>query len=131
MVPERHNTYKILPSMNEKQKNSNELDADETIALDDEGYLKDFNDWSPEIATYLSSKDGIDLTDDHWDIIYFARSYFTRYGISPMPRVIVKELNKEIGVTKYSIKRLFALFPGRPSRSICRYAGLPQPSGCT
>ena len=102
-----------------------------TIALDEDGFLSDPNDWSPQVAEYFSSADGVLLTEAHWQVIHFARDYYKAFGIGPMPKVIVKKLNRQLGRDKYSIKMLYSLFPDTPARRICRYAGTPQPSGCT
>jgi len=100
-------------------------------ALNDEGFLENYNDWSLGLALYFSSQDGVELTGDKWEILLFTRNYFKRYRISPMPKIIVKCLNKASGFEKYNIKRLFSLFPPPASRTICLYSGIPQPAGCT
>ena len=101
------------------------------ITLDEDGFLSDPNDWSPQVAEYFSAADGVLLTEAHWQVINFARDYYKAFGIGPMPKVIVKKLNRQLGLDKYSIKMLYSLFPDTPARRICRYAGTPQPSGCT
>jgi len=102
-----------------------------TIALDEDGFLVNPNDWSTQVAEYFSAADGVLLTDLHWQVIQFARDYYRSFGIGPMPKVIVKMLNRQLGCEEYSIKMLYSLFPETPARRICKYAGTPQPAGCT
>lgn len=101
------------------------------IELDDDGYLKDFDDWSEELATYFSSNDEIRLTETHWEVIRFVREYYREYQQTPMPKIIIKRLNSRYGSKKYSIKMLYRIFPETPVRLACRYAGIPKPQGCT
>jgi len=103
----------------------------ETIALDDDGFLVNPDDWSPQVAEYFSTSDGLLLTDEHWQVIQFAREYYRTFRIGPMPKVIIKRLNRQLGYERYSIKLLYSLFPETPARRICKYAGTPQPAGCT
>jgi tRNA 2-thiouridine synthesizing protein E len=102
-----------------------------TIALDDDGLLVDPDDWTPQVAECLSEADGVFLTDEHWQVIQFARDYYRTFGIGPMPKVIVKRLNRQLCCERYSVKTLYSLFPEAPARRICKYAGTPQPAGCT
>jgi TusE/DsrC/DsvC family sulfur relay protein len=48
-----------------------------------------------------------------------------------MPKVLIRGLNKEAGEERYTMKFLYGLFPDHPMRRACRYAGVPQPAGCT
>ena len=102
-----------------------------TIALDDDGFVANPNDWSPQVSEYFSVADGVLLTEEHWQVIQFARDYYRTFGIGPMPKVIVKMLNRQLGYERYSIKMLYSLFRETPARRICKYAGTPQPAGCT
>ena|SRR5208337_28202 len=102
-----------------------------TIELDADGFLANPDDWFPPVAEYFSAADDILLTEEHWQIIRFARDYYRTFKISPMPKVIVVRLNRQLGSERYSIKLLYSLFPEKPVRRICKYAGIPQPAGCT
>ena len=102
-----------------------------SFALDEDGFLANPDDWSTQVAEYFSAADGISLSKEHWQVIQFARDYYRTFGIGSMPKVIVKRLNQQVGCEKYSIKMLYALFPETPARRICKYAGTPQPAGCT
>ncbi len=43
---------------------------DGNVELDDEGFLKDFSQWSVEAAHALAEREGIELTEDHLKVIH-------------------------------------------------------------
>lgn len=101
------------------------------IPLDENGHLVNTGDWSEGLARYLAEIDGLVLDDRHWLVIRFIREYFGRFDSVPMPKVLIKVLNREAGEERYTMKFLYGLFPDHPMRRSCRYAGVPQPAGCT
>lgn len=101
------------------------------IPLDADGHLINADDWSEGLAGHLAGLDGRTLEAEHWEVLRFVRGYYLRYQIVPMPKVIIKGLNKKLGEGQYTIKQLYALFSPAPMRRACRYAGIPQPAGCT
>lgn len=105
--------------------------ANRSIPLDEEGFLMDVHDWSPQVAEHFALTDGLQLDDEHWIVLRFARDYYKTFCISPMPKIIVKGLNRQTQSEQYNVKKLYALFPDTPARRICKYAGIPQPAGCT
>ncbi|HIJ60439.1 MAG TPA: TusE/DsrC/DsvC family sulfur relay protein [Nitrospirae bacterium] len=100
------------------------------IEVDEDSYLVNLDDWSPELATQLASNDGLTLTDSHWEVINFLRDYYQKYQIAPMIKILVKEIGKVMGPEKGNTKYLYELFPDGPAKQACRYAGLPKPTGC-
>ncbi|MCG6553895.1 MAG: TusE/DsrC/DsvC family sulfur relay protein [Candidatus Magnetominusculus sp. LBB02] len=104
--------------------------AGKKIELDEDGYLTNLNDWSDDVAKLLSKEDNLDLTDAHWEVINFLRSYYQQYQIAPMIKILVKEIKKTMGADKGNTKYLYQLFPDGPAKQACRYAGLPKPTGC-
>jgi tRNA 2-thiouridine synthesizing protein E len=105
--------------------------AGRLIPLDEDGHLVNAEDWSEGLAFQFALRDGMELTDDHWQVIRFVREYHLRFRNIPMPRLLVKGLNRAPGREQFTIKALYALFPDTPMRRSCRYAGIPQPAGCT
>jgi tRNA 2-thiouridine synthesizing protein E len=101
------------------------------IPLDEDGHLVNAGDWSEGLAGHLAALDGLEFAENHWQVIRFIREYYLRYESVPMPKVIIKGLNKQQGAEVYTIKHLYALFPHTPMRRACRYAGVPQPAGCS
>ncbi len=100
------------------------------IEVDEDGYLTKLDDWSKELAQFMAEKDGITLSDAHWEIINFLRDYYQKYQIAPMIKILVKEVAKVMGPDKGNTKYLYELFPDGPAKQACRYAGLPKPTGC-
>ncbi len=93
------------------------------VELDDEGYLKNPDDWTPEIAEAFAEEEGIELTEKHWQVINFVRDYHKEHGEPPTLRRITK-------LSGISTKELYQLFPGGPAKKVARIAGLGKPKGC-
>ncbi len=97
----------------------------------DEGYLLDLNQWNDDVARYLAKSEGIgELSGPHWEIILFLRWFYKEYAISPMVKILMKELEKKYGKEKSSRTYLYELFPHGPSKQGTRIAGLPKPHDC-
>ena len=95
-----------------------------TLDTDEEGYLANLSDWEPGVAQVMAESDECDLTDNHWEVINFLRSYYEEYQIAPAVRVLTKAIGKKLGKDKGNSKYLYSSIPTvRPSRR----AGTP---GC-
>ncbi|EIJ36273.1 TusE/DsrC/DsvC family sulfur relay protein [Thiothrix nivea] len=101
-----------------------------SIPLDEEGYLENLSDWTPEVAAALATAEDVTLTDEHWEILNFLREYYEEYQIAPAVRVLTKAVGKRLGADKGNSKYLYSLFPYGPGKQACKYAGLPKPTGC-
>lgn len=101
-----------------------------TIETDEEGYLVDLTEWTEDAAQILADQDGLELTDNHWEVIRFLRDYYDEYQIAPAVRVLTKAIGKKLGKEKGNSKYLYELFPYGPAKQACRFAGLPKPTGC-
>ena len=99
-------------------------------AVDEEGYLANLNDWTPEIAGELAESEGIEMSDEHWEIVNFLREYYDEYMVAPAIRVLTKAVGKKMGKDKGNQKYLYELFPYGPGKQACKIAGLPKPTGC-
>jgi tRNA 2-thiouridine synthesizing protein E len=96
----------------------------ESVEFNDEGYMVDSEEWTPEIAKVLAREEGIpELTDAHWMIIEFCRQRATESGAAPTLRQIT-------GGTDVTTKELFALFPKGPAKKVAKISGLGKPEGC-
>ena len=49
--------------------------AGKTLQLDKDGYLQRLQDWSPQVASALAAREGINLRAAHWEIIDLLRSF--------------------------------------------------------
>ena len=101
-----------------------------SLETDEEGYLSNLSDWEKDVADVMAKADGIDLSDDHWEIINFLREYYEEYQIAPAVRVLTKAVGKKLGKDKGNSKYLYELFPYGPGKQACKFAGLPKPTGC-
>jgi len=101
---------------------------DKEVEIDEEGYLADLREWSPEVCNKLAELDNQVLTDNHWEVIKFLRDYYDEYQIAPALRVMTKAMGKKFGPNKGSNEYLYELFPYDPAKQACRYAGLPRPT---
>ena len=101
-----------------------------SLETDEEGYLSNLADWEKDVADVMAKADGIDLSDDHWEIINFLREYYEEYQIAPAVRVLTKAVGKKLGKDKGNSKYLYELFPYGPGKQACKFAGLPKPTGC-
>ncbi len=98
--------------------------AGKVVEVNEEGFLTDPSQWTPEIAVELAKEEGIEeLTEAHWKIIEYCRQSAAATGKSPTLR------NITVG-TGISTKDLFALFPKGPAKKVARIAGLGKPEGC-
>ncbi|RMH64624.1 MAG: TusE/DsrC/DsvC family sulfur relay protein [Calditrichaeota bacterium] len=95
-----------------------------TVERDDEGYLKNPNDWTEEMAPELAKEMGIDtLTDEHWKVIRFMRQDFQEKGQVPT----IRRMKVAGGIP---VKDLYNLFPKGPAKKAAYIAGLGKPHGC-
>lgn len=98
--------------------------------LDKDGYLRDHRRWDEAVATALAARDGIVLTDAHWEILHALRNFYARYELSPATRPLLKYLGQELGPEKAGSLYVMQLFHGTPAKTIARLAGLPKPPNC-
>ena len=96
---------------------------DKILQMNDEGFLLDSSEWTPEIGEALAREAGIELTDKHWKVITFCRKDAAREGASPG----LRRISKLSGV---KMKELYQLFPKGPGKLAARVAGLPKPQAC-
>ena len=101
-----------------------------SIAVDEEGYLENRDDWNMDIAKAIAKEEGLDMTDAHCEVVNFLREYYDEYQIAPAVRVLTKSIGKKLGKDKGNSKYLYELFPYGPAKQACKIAGLPKPTGC-
>ncbi|MDJ0879063.1 MAG: TusE/DsrC/DsvC family sulfur relay protein [Halieaceae bacterium] len=99
-------------------------------AFDKEGFLRRLEDWSPEVAEQIAEREGIELSDAHWEIITLLREFYQRFEASPANRALVKFTAQQLGAEKGRSIYLMSLFPGSPAKLGSKIAGLPKPDNC-
>lgn len=98
--------------------------AIESVERTENGYLVNTSDWNEEIAAELFAEEGIDPTQEHWDVVNYVRTE-TLNGDEPNERSIMKAMGKLWG-RKVSSKDMYEMFPGMPSKQGLKIGGCPQ-----
>jgi len=101
-----------------------------SITLDKEGYLTRLSDWSENVAIAIANNEGIDLTEEHWEILNLLRKFHAQFEHAPAMRILVKAVKKQFGEAKGNSIYLMSLFPDSPAKRAARIAGLPRPTNC-
>ena len=64
-------------------------------AIDDEGYLINFDDWDEAVAAVLARREGLEeLPADKLAALRFIREHFKKYNYFPIPNAICKTIHK-------------------------------------
>jgi len=100
------------------------------VAINEQGFLLDMLQWNEQLAVRLASIEGIELTEEHWEILYFIRQFYLDYKYLPNARVFSKAIKNKLGVEKAQSRYLLKLFPQGPLKYSCKIAGLPKPPSC-
>lgn len=101
-----------------------------SVALDQEGFLVDLNDWSEPVAEALANAEGITLQAEHWEILRVLREFYREFQLSPATRPLIKYSALKLGPEKGNSMHLNRLFKGTPAKLAAKLAGLPKPSNC-
>jgi dissimilatory sulfite reductase related protein len=93
------------------------------VPLDDEGFLLNRHDWSERIAVELARSDDFVMTEQVMAFIREARAMYDDNGTVPPIRLFAKR-------QQVSVKDLYDIFKKGPMKLICKWGGLPKPTGC-
>ncbi|HHZ88769.1 MAG TPA: TusE/DsrC/DsvC family sulfur relay protein [Chromatiaceae bacterium] len=99
-------------------------------AADPNGNLIGMDDWSEVIATGIAADEGLELTDEHMEVVLFLRDYYRANGGDDPARELSAVLDEQF-MPKGGSRYLYTLFPGGPVRQGSRIAGLPAPDHVT
>jgi tRNA 2-thiouridine synthesizing protein E len=97
------------------------------VPTDDEGYLIDPADWNETVAEALAEREGLQLTDLHWQVLRFMREYLDEHQLIPDARFVIRFLADDVGVGDSARQQLFELFPYGYVRQACKIAGMRRP----
>ncbi len=100
------------------------------FATDVQGFLKDRLQWSEDLGREIARRDGVELTDEHWEVIHYFREYYDDYNIPPPIRMVIRVFKKAFGEENANSRYLLSLFPEGATKSASKYAGLPKPKNC-
>ncbi|MCB1504981.1 MAG: TusE/DsrC/DsvC family sulfur relay protein [Hyphomicrobiaceae bacterium] len=102
--------------------------AGRLIHLDEHGFLVDPEEWDADVARTLALQQGIELTEDHWDVIAFMREFLTEHGVAADARFVMRFLDERATAQgKSGRELLFELFPYGYVGQACRISGMRQP----
>ncbi|MEE9354466.1 MAG: TusE/DsrC/DsvC family sulfur relay protein [Methylococcaceae bacterium] len=100
------------------------------IPTTDRGFLINSCEWNETVAQAIAEQEKIELTENHWEILFFIRGYYQIYNHLPNTRMFVKAVRKTLGDGKGNSLYLHRLFPEGPLKYACKLAGLPKPPNC-
>ncbi len=96
--------------------------AGKTIQVNEEGYLKNFSEWTPEVGEEIAKENNITLGTRHWDVLKYLQGEFK----AELP-ISIRKIGKSNVV---DIKEFYALFPQGPLKTASKIAGIPKPASC-
>ena len=95
-----------------------------------EGYIVDLDQWSEDFVRALAAHEGLELTDEHWEIIRYIRDYHDRNNVQPNVRTMIKHFTEVWGPERGSNRYLHDIFPkGGPQKQGNRLAGIRRTKG--
>jgi tRNA 2-thiouridine synthesizing protein E len=100
------------------------------LATTEQGFLLNSQDWNENVALSLAERNNLQLSEQHWEIVWFIRTYYQQYRHLPNNRAFVKAVASSLGPDKGNNRYLHRLFPDGPLKFACLLAGLPKPPNC-
>ena len=93
-----------------------------SVDVSGEGYMNDASQWTKEIAKEIAKEEGIELTDQHFELIEFIRN-----KVNSGEALTIRGIGKS-GIV--DIKGFYQLFPGAPLKKATKISGVPKPASC-
>src|SRR3989344_8237640 len=60
------------------------------VLTDSEGYILNLGDWSEDFARALARQEGLELTDEHWEVIRYLRASVEQHGVQEQVREMIR-----------------------------------------
>lgn len=99
----------------------------QTLEADANGFLLNTEEWSEDVAQVIAEKEGVILTEKHWDVVnYLREEYFNDGGKQPNMRTLVKAMQEKWSDNTVNAKVLYDLFPLNPDKQASKIGGLPD-----
>lgn len=83
--------------------------------------------WDIDLAKATAKADGMNLSDDHWDLIRALQEYYHKVEFPHLRQI--KDALEEKFHSRGGMKYLYQIIPGGPIAQGCRLAGLNVPAG--
>lgn len=84
-------------------------------------------DWDVTMAENTAKSDGVNLSEDHWDLIRALQEYYRKVDFPNLRQI--KDALEEKFHSRGGMKYLYQIIPGGPVAEGCRLAGLNVPAG--
>lgn len=104
------------------------IGAENMAPCEAEEFLLDLENWNEDKARTLAHEEGIELGDEHMDVICWLRDHFAACGPAANGRMLTRAMEESFA-DQGGLKYLFRLFPNGPVYQGSRLAGLPVPPG--
>ena len=116
----------MYPNMQTKELQVN----DKIVLTDSEGYIVNMEDWSEAFVIAQAMMEGLELTEEHWEVVQFLRDYYEKHGVQCEVRKMVKHFKVIWGEERGTSTYLHKIFPrGGPQKQGNRLAGLLRTKG--
>ena len=100
------------------------------VLTDSEGYIQDMDDWSEDFVVALAAEEGLNLTDEHWDVVRYIRDYYFEHNVQAQVRTMIKHFASKWGPERGNNRYLHDIFPmGGPQKQGNRLAGIRKTKG--
>lgn len=90
----------------------------------------DASAWNTDVAEKLAQAHGVELSEEHWQVIRLLRDYCEQGNEPPSMRHLVKEVRLRLDESRAKSIYLMKLFGASPAKMAARLAGLPKPKNC-
>lgn len=104
--------------------------GDREVQTDQEGYIQNMAEWSEDFARALARQEGIELTEEHWQVIRYIREHYAEHQVQAQVRDMIKHFRATWGPERGNNHYLHELFPnGGPQKQGNRLAGMRRTKG--
>lgn len=95
-----------------------------------EGYIVNRDEWSFGFVSAQAEVEGLELTNEHFEVIQFLRDFYQEHGAQAEVRKMVKYFKVEWDAERGNSRYLHRIFPrGGPQKQGNRLAGLLRTKG--
>ena len=103
---------------------------DKDVETCSEGYIVNLDEWSEDFVHALAAHEGLELTEEHWQVIRYIRENHDRNNVQPNVRTMIKYFREKWGAEKGTNRYLHDIFPkGGPQKQGNRLAGIRRTKG--
>ena len=101
---------------------------EQVFGIHDSEEVDAYNEWTEDKARSIAKSLGIDLTEQHWEVIHFLRVHFDNVGANLPPAYEFSQTLDERFIDKGGLRYLYELFPDGPLSQGGQIAGISIPA---